>query len=99
MPPPHFNGQLENHDGWVEKLQQWFGGCDPTYRKANEARMILSTLPPWLKRIINTGVAEATQHTRTAPTLKESCTLWNTGSTNMTPQGPMNGGEPWPQGG
>ena len=33
--------------------------------------MILSTLPPWLKRIINTRVAEATQHTRTALTLKE----------------------------
>ena len=48
----------------MEKLQQWFGGeVDPTYRKANEARMILSTLPPWLKGIINTRVAEATQHT------------------------------------
>ena len=46
MPPPHFNGQLENCNEWPEKLQQWFGGCDPTYRKANEARMILSTLPP-----------------------------------------------------
>ena len=36
--------------------------------------MILSTLPPWLKGIINARVAEATQHTRTAPTLKE---LWD----------------------
>ena len=36
--------------------------------------MILSTLPPWLKGINNTRVAEATQHTRTAPTLKE---LWD----------------------
>ena len=36
--------------------------------------MILSTLPPWLKGIINTGIAEATQHTRTTPTLKE---LWD----------------------
>ena len=35
MLPPHLNGQLENYDEWVEKLQQWFGGCDPTYRKAN----------------------------------------------------------------
>ena len=35
--------------------------------------MNLSTLPPWLKRIINTRVAEATQHTRTAPILKDSC--------------------------
>ena len=33
--------------------------------------MILSTLPPWPKRIINTGVTDGTQHTRTAPTLKE----------------------------
>ena len=33
--------------------------------------MILSTLPPWLKGIINTRVSEATQHTRTALTLKE----------------------------
>ena len=54
MPPPHFNGQLENYDEWVEKLQQWLGGCDPTCRKAYEARMILSTLPPWLRGIINT---------------------------------------------
>ena len=36
--------------------------------------MILSTLPPWLKGIINARVAEATHHTRTAPTLKE---LWD----------------------
>ena len=36
--------------------------------------MILSTLPPWLKGIINARVAEATHHTRTTPTLKE---LWD----------------------
>ena len=35
--------------------------------------MILTTLPPWLKAIINARVAEANNHTRTAPTLKE---LW-----------------------
>ena len=57
----------------MEKLQQWLGGCDPTYRKANEAPMILSTLPPWVEGIINTRVVEATQHTPTARTLKE---LW-----------------------
>ena len=63
MPKPHFNRQLENYDEWVEKLQQWLGGCDPTYRKANKARLISSTLHSWLKGIINTRVAEATQHT------------------------------------
>ena len=36
--------------------------------------MILSTLPPWLKGIINTRVAEATQHTRTSPSVRE---LWD----------------------
>ena len=71
MPPPRFNGQLQSYGQWVEKLQQWFGGGDRTYRKPNEARLILSTLAPWLKGIINTRVAKATQHTRTAPTLKE----------------------------
>ena len=45
MPKPHFDGRLENYDDWVGKLQQWFAGCDPTYRRANEAHMILSTLP------------------------------------------------------
>ena len=40
MPKPQFNGQLECYDEWVEKLQQWLGGCDPMYRKANEAKMI-----------------------------------------------------------
>ena len=34
-------------------------------------RIILSTLPPWLKGIINTQVAEATQRTGTALTLIE----------------------------
>ena len=71
MPKPQFNGQLDSYDELVEKLQQWLGGCDPIYRKANEAKMILSTLPPWLKSIINARAAEATHHTRTAPTLKE----------------------------
>ena len=55
--------------GWG--LRQWLGVCDPTYRKANEAHMIFSTLSLWLKGIINTRVGEAAQHTRTAPTLKE----------------------------
>ena len=36
--------------------------------------MILSTLPPWRKGIINTRIAEATQHTPRAPSLKE---LWD----------------------
>ena len=48
--------------------------CDPTYRKANEASLSLSTLPPWLMGIIKTRVAEATQHIQTAPTLKQ---LWD----------------------
>ena len=74
MPKPQFNAQLQSYDEWVEKLQQWNGGCDPMYRKANGAKMFLSTLPPWLKAIINARVAEATHPTRTAPTLKE---LWD----------------------
>ena len=45
MPKPHFNGQVEKR---AEKLQQWSGRCDATYRNANEARMILSTLSEWL---------------------------------------------------
>ena len=53
MPKPQFNGELESYDECVEKLQQLLGGCDPMYQKANEAKMILSTLPPWLKEIIN----------------------------------------------
>ena len=73
MPKLQFNGQLECYDEWVQKLQQLFGGCDPMYRKANEAKMILDSLLPWLKAIINAPVAEASHHTRTAPTLKE---LW-----------------------
>ena len=71
MPKPQFNGQLEGYEECVKKPQQWLARCDPIYRKANEAKMILSTLPAWLKGIINTRVAEATQHTRTAPALKE----------------------------
>ena len=73
MPKRQFNGHSESYDEWVEKLQQWLGGCDRIYRKANGAKMILSTLPPWLKAIINARVAKATHHTRTAPILKE---LW-----------------------
>ena len=26
MPKPHFNGQLEDYNQWVENLQQWVGG-------------------------------------------------------------------------
>ena len=74
MPKPQFNGQLESYDEWVEKLQQWLGVCDPIYRKTNRAKKISSTLPPWLKGIINARVAEATRHTRTTTTLKE---LWD----------------------
>ena len=44
MLKPQFNRQLESYDEWVEKLQQWLRVCDPMYRKANEAKMILSTL-------------------------------------------------------
>ena len=69
MPPLHFYGQLENYDEWKEKLQQGLGVCDLTYRKANEARKTLTGLPPWLKGIINTRVAEA-------PTLKELWVFW-----------------------
>ena len=71
LSPRHFNGQLENYNEWVEKVQQWLGVCDPGYRKADEARLMLSSLPSWLKKLINTRVGEATQHTRTASTLKE----------------------------
>ena len=74
MPKPQFHGQLESYDQWVEKLQQWLGGCDPMYRKANKAKMILSPLPPWLKAIMKARVAEATHHTGASPTLKE---LWD----------------------
>ena len=31
MHKPHFKGQLESYDKWVEKLQQWLGVCDPIY--------------------------------------------------------------------
>ena len=71
MLPPHFNGQLGSYDEWVEKLHQLFGLCYVTYREANEARMILSTLPPWLRKIINRKLCEATQHTQTPPCLRE----------------------------
>ena len=61
MPPPHFNGKLENYAEWVEKLQQWSGVCDPTYTKANEARMILSILPTWLR---GSSTLESPSHSR-----------------------------------
>ena len=107
MPKPHLNGQLENCDDWVEKLQQLLGGCVPTYQKANGAHMILSTLPPWLKGIINTRVGEATQHqesprrlnTHEWPPPSNNCGIfWNNASMSMTPQGPMKDGEPSPLG-
>ena len=69
------------------------GFLDPTYRKANEARMISSPLPPWLKRIINTRVTEATQHGRPPPS-KNCGTFWNTVSLSMTTELPMNGAKP-----
>ena len=69
MFPPHFNGQQGSYEQCVEKWHQWLGGCDPAYRKANEARLIFSTFGWWLKGIIT----ERTQHQRTAPTLKQ---LW-----------------------
>ena len=92
IPKQHFNGQLEDYDEWVEKLQQWLGGCDPTYRKANEVCMTLSTLPPWLRRIINTRVAEAPQHTRTPPTLKE---LWDFLEQHLHEYDPSRADERW----
>ena len=92
MPPQHFNGLLENYDEWVEKLQQWLGVCDPTYRKANEARILLTTLPPWLKGIINKRVAQATQHTGTAPTLKE---LWDFSEHRFHEYDPSRADERW----
>ena len=92
MPKPQLNGQLQSYDEWVEKLQQWLWGCDPIYRKANEAKMILSTLPPWLKGIINARVAEATHHTRTAPTLKE---LWDFSEQRFHEYDPSRADERW----
>ena len=67
MPPPHFNWQLEGYDEWVEKLHQWLAGCDPSCRKTNEVRLILSTLPPCLKRIINTRIARPLNTHRRPP--------------------------------
>ena len=46
IPKPQYNGQLESYEELGEKLQQWFEGRDLMYRKANEAKMTLSTLPP-----------------------------------------------------
>ena len=92
MPKPQFNGQLESYDEWVEKLPQWLGVCDPIYRKANEAKMILITLPPWLKGILNARVVEATNHTRTAPTLKE---LWGFLKTRFYEYDPSRANERW----
>ena len=63
MPTP-----LQSYYKWVEKLHQCLGRCDAAYSKTNEARLILRTLPPWLKRIITAMVAEGTQHQPTAST-------------------------------
>ena len=76
----------------MEKLQQWLRGSDPIYRKANEAKMILDTLPPWLKGIINARVAEATQHTRTAPTLKD---FWDFLEQRFHEYDPLRADERW----
>ena len=92
MPIPRFNGQLQSYDEWVDKLQQWLGGCDPIYRKANEAKTILSTLPPWLKGVINARVAEATHHRRTATTLKE---LWDFLDQRFHEYGPSMADDRW----
>ena len=93
MPKPHFNGQLASYEEWVEKLQQWLGVCDPIYRKASEAKMILSTLAPWLKGIINARVAEATHHIGTAPTLKE---LWGFLEQRFHEYDPSRADDRWP---
>ena len=45
MPNPKFDGQLQSYEERVKKLQQRLGGCDPMYRKANEAKMILTPSP------------------------------------------------------
>ena len=87
MAPPNFNGQQGAHVQWVEKLHQSFGGCDPAYKKADEAHMFFSTLPPWLKAIITTRVAEGTQHPRTVPTLKELWDFLEHNFQNMAPLG------------
>ena len=92
MAKPQFNGQLESYNEWVEKLQQWLGGGDPIYRKANEEEMIWDTLPPWLKGIINAQVAEATQHTRTASTLRE---LWDLSEQRFHEYDPSRADERW----
>ena len=54
--------------------------------------MILSTLPPWLKAIINARVAEATHPTRTAPTLKE---LWDFLEQRLHEYDPSRADERW----
>ena len=54
--------------------------------------MILSTLPPWLKAIINAQVVEATHHTRTAPTLKE---LWDFLEQHFQEYDPARADERW----
>ena len=55
--------------------------------------MILSTFPPWLKAIITARVAEATHHTRTAPTLKE---LWDFSEQRFHEYDPSRADERWP---
>ena len=47
--------------------------------------MILSTLPRWVKGIINTRVGEATQHTEAAPELKELYDFLEQGSDEYDP--------------
>ena len=42
---------------WVGKLYTLFGWCDPTYRKQNKARFVLSPLPQWLKMVMSARVA------------------------------------------
>ena len=92
MPKPQFNGQLESYEEGVEKLQQWLGGCHPIYRKADEAKIILSTLPPWLKAVINTWAAEATHHTQTAPPVKD---LWDVLAQSFHEYDPSRADERW----
>ena len=56
--------------------------------------MILSTLPLRLKGSINTRVAEATQHQRTAPTLKQLWDILEHSFHESDPLRTLNGGGP-----
>ena len=93
MPILQLHGQLESYDEGEEKLTQWLGGCDPIYRKANDLKKILNTLPPWLQGIINARLPRPPiTHKRPPPS--QSCgTFWNNVSTSMSPQGAMTGRE------